>query len=385
MDIPSPIAEPVNHRVRNFLRAIIVLAFAGLFVAGALSASKVLDLSVPCGPSHGCDTVNNHASSKWFGVPVAYVGFLGYVLIAVLAVLRSGMKAAKARSLALGGYLLSAFGAITSVALQLYSLTVIKATCLWCLGSAAIMVLLLVFHALEYGDRVSEDVPDGKGEFMLAIPLFFAVVLGLGVFTNDLMGSGVKSQIVPAAVLEQNKLVPDDAHIYGDKNAPVTIVEFADLLCPVCQRESPKMKEWVAKRYGKVRLVYRHLPLTEIHPMALLTAAMSESAAEEGKFWEFATAVMATGEELKTPERVDEVARSAGLDPEKLKARLQDDKGAPTMRLTRDINAAGALGITMTPTFIVQVKGMETQAYGHKDLMRELEKGKYSKLVGPAL
>lgn len=374
--------EAQNSRVRLFLRIILGLAFAGLFVAGALSVSKIWDLGLPCGAAHGCDLVNSHPSSKWFGIPVAYIGFLGYVLITGLAVARSAATPEKARPLALGGYLLSAFGALTSVALQIYSLTVIQATCLWCLTSAALMVLLLVFHALEYGDRVSEDVPTGRGEFVLVSGLAVVVALGLVGFTMNLKKSSYRApQLVSKSALEKTELVPKDAHVFGDKDSPVTIVEFADLMCPMCQQNSPKVKEFVAKNPGKVRLVYRNFPLS-MHKMGSLAAAVGEAAADEGKFWEYAIAIMATGENMQTSDRVFEIAQSVGLDTAKIKKTLADENSPAMERLTRDINAADTLGITMTPTFLVQAKGVDTQAYSYASMMDAFENGPYKKYFG---
>ena len=371
-------------RVRRFVQIIIALSFAGLFVAGALSVSKLFDLGLPCGASHGCDVVNNHPSSRWFGVPVAYVGFGGYALLAALAVARSGMGAARAKSLSLVGYLVSAFGALTSVGLQIYSFTVIQATCLWCLTSAALMVALLVFHALEYGDRVSEDVPAGRGEFVLASGAAVAAAVALTLFSMNLKKASYRAPMpISDAAIAKAPLVPADAHIYGDKDSPVTIVEFADLMCPVCQQWSPKVKEYVAEHHGKVRLVYRNFPLS-MHPMGTLAAAVGEAAADEGKFWEYATAIMATGENMQTPDRVFEVAKSVGLDVDKIKARLSDDNGAANQRLVRDVHAADALGLTSTPTFLVQIKGQPTQAYGYPTLMDELKNGRLKKIIDGA-
>ena len=369
-----------NSRVRRFLQVILILTFGGLFVAGSLSISKIWNLGLPCGAAHGCDVVNNHPSSRWFGVPVAYIGFFGYALLAFLAIGRTMVDAASARKLALVGYLVSAFGALTSVGLQIYSLTVIQATCRWCLASAAIMVLLLVFHALEYGDRVGEDVPAGKGEFALVSGLAVLAALGLVGFRMSLKNATYMAVPVAESVVQKVDLVPAGAHIFGDKDSPITIVEFADLMCPVCQQSSPKVKEFVLKHLGKVRLVYRHFPLP-MHPMGVLAAGVAEAAADEGKFWDFAVAVMATGENMATPERVFEIATSVGLDEKKLRAKLDDEKGAPTVRLNRDVNAAGALGLSMTPTFLVQVNGKDTQAYSYQTMMDEMEHGRYSKVV----
>ena len=381
---PAELEAAPSNRVRNLLRAIIALSFAGLFVAGALSVSKLFGLGLPCGAAHGCDVVNNHPSSRWFGVPVAYIGFGGYAILAALAVARAGMTAERARPLALAGYLVSAFGALTSVALQIYSLTVIQATCRWCLASAAIMIALLVVHALEYGDRVSEDVPTGRGEFKLTTALSVVVAIALVGFKTNLNKASHVSQVVTEAQLAKAPLVPDGAHIYGDKASPVTIVEFADLMCPMCQQSSPKVKEFVAAHPGKVRLVYRSFPLVQLHPMGSLAAAVAEAASDEGKFWDFAAAIMASGQNMQTPDAVFDTARSVGLDPEKIKAKLADDNGPAMQRLTRDINAAGALGLTSTPTFLVQVPGMATQAYSYATMMDELQTGRYKRIIDGA-
>ena len=367
-------------RVPLLLRLILVLTFAGLFVAGALSVGKLLDLGLPCGAAHGCDVVNNHPSSKWFGVPIAYIGFFGYAILAGLAIARSSATSLRAKPLALAAYLISAFGALTSVGLQIYSLTVIQATCRWCLASAAIMVVLLVLHALEYSDRIASDAPAGRGEFKLVSGLGVVLAFALLGFTMSLKKATYSATPISETVLRSVPLVPEDAHIYGQKDSPVTIVEFADLMCPSCQQNSPKVKEFVTEHSGKVRLVYRHFPL-QMHPMGTLAAAVAEVAAEDGKFWDFATAIMATGENMNTPDRVFDVAKSVGLDPEKIKAKLQDENGPATQRLTRDVNAANALGIQVTPTFLVQVKGMETQAYSFQTLMDELKTGRYRKMI----
>lgn len=372
-------------RVRLFLRAILVLAFAGLFVAGSLSITKLLHLELPCGAAHGCDVVNSHPSSLWFGIPVAYFGFVGYVIIASLAVLRSSMTAEKARPLALVGYLFSAFGALASVLLQIYSLAIIQATCLWCLGSAALMVLLLIFHALEYGDRVGEEVPAGKGEFPLATALGAVVVLGLAGMGFSLHAAAYRAPTqVTEEMLSRTELIPKDAHTFGDKDAPVTIVEFADMMCPTCQLESPKLRDFVQKHPGRVRIVYRHFPLEQLHPLGGLAAAISEVAADQNKFWDFLLAVMATGENIKDPNKLWDVAKGVGLDVEKVKARLGNENDAAITRLTQDKNAAAALGLSSTPTFIVKANGMGTQAFGHVALMEALTSGTYKKLVeGP--
>jgi uncharacterized membrane protein len=70
---------------RSSLLAIsFVVAFAGLFAASVLSAGHLLHLPVPCGKSSGCITVASDPSSKWFGVPFAFIGVAAYLLIIFL-------------------------------------------------------------------------------------------------------------------------------------------------------------------------------------------------------------------------------------------------------------------------------------------------------------
>ena len=75
----------------------------------------------------------------------------------------------------------------------------------------------------------------------------------------------------------------------GDKNAPVTMVEFSDLQCPFCLRFFKDTFPQIKKEYidtGKVKFYFRHLPLVQLHPMAMSFAHATECANEQGKFWE---------------------------------------------------------------------------------------------------
>ena len=71
----------------------------------------------------------------------------------------------------------------------------------------------------------------------------------------------------------------------GPDRAPVTLVEYGDFECPYCGRAEPAVRELLAG-YGDLRYVWRHLPLTDVHPHALLAAEGAEAAARQGKFWE---------------------------------------------------------------------------------------------------
>lgn len=77
-----------------------------------------------------------------------------------------------------------------------------------------------------------------------------------------------------------------NAPFKGSENAPVTIVEFSDFECPYCQRAIPTVKQIEEAYKDQVKLVYKQLPLVQIHPNAQRAAEASLCAHEQGKFWE---------------------------------------------------------------------------------------------------
>ncbi|MFA6525300.1 MAG: thioredoxin domain-containing protein [Patescibacteria group bacterium] len=90
-----------------------------------------------------------------------------------------------------------------------------------------------------------------------------------------------------APVNIQLAAITDSDHIRGDKNAKVTLIEFSDFECPYCSKLAPTLDALLEKYEGDIRLVYKHFPLTSIHPQAIPAAEASECANDQGKFWEY--------------------------------------------------------------------------------------------------
>ena len=74
-------------------------------------------------------------------------------------------------------------------------------------------------------------------------------------------------------------------HIVGPSHAPVTVVEYGDFECPNCKQAAAAVKLLLQRFHGRVRFVYRHFPLEEVHAHALHAALAAETAAAQGKFW----------------------------------------------------------------------------------------------------
>ena len=73
----------------------------------------------------------------------------------------------------------------------------------------------------------------------------------------------------------------------GPVGAPITLVEFSDFECPFCARAFPTVQQILREYDGKVLFVYKHFPLSSIHPKAQKAAEASECARDQGKFFEF--------------------------------------------------------------------------------------------------
>src|SRR5204863_226385 len=119
---------------------------------------------------------------------------------------------------------------------------------------------------------------------------------------------------------------PDRDHVRGPDEAPVTVVEYGDFECPYCGRAEPAVRE-LLKEFGDVRYVWRHLPLTDVHPRAQAAAEAAEAAAEQGAFWEMHDRLLDHQDELK-PSDLIRHAEELGLDVERFESDLERRAGA---------------------------------------------------------
>ena len=149
-------------------------------------------------------------------------------------------------------------------------------------------------------------------------------------------------------------------HIRGPAKAPVTLVEYGDFECPYCGLAEPAVRELLAD-FGDVRYVWRHLPLTDVHPHAELAAEATEAAAGQGAFWEMHDVLLEHQGALTTRDLIG-YAASLGLDTERFTADLRKHVGAA--RIAEDTDSADLSGVSGTPTFFVN--GM--RHYGAYDI-----------------
>lgn len=165
---------------------------------------------------------------------------------------------------------------------------------------------------------------------------------------------------VKAETLSLEK-VSGDEHIRGDKNAQLTWIEYSDLECPFCKRIHPDLQKALEEYKGKIRWVYRHFPLDQIHPKADKEAEATECAAELGGndgFWKMVDKIFET-----TPSNnglnlddLPKLAGQIGLDQNKFKSCLDSGKFAD--KVEKQFKAGEKAGVTGTPgNFLLDNKG----------------------------
>jgi protein-disulfide isomerase len=139
-------------------------------------------------------------------------------------------------------------------------------------------------------------------------------------------------------------------HALGDEHAPVTLVEYGDYECPHCGHAHPIVKA-VKKHFGKqLRFVYRHFPLTQIHPHAEPAAESAEFAGLNGRFWDMHDGIFENQDRLSIP-LLGELAEELELSPEDLAAALETHEFAPIVKA----HFLGGVrsGVNGTPTFFI--------------------------------
>ena len=136
----------------------------------------------------------------------------------------------------------------------------------------------------------------------------------------------------------------------GAEDARVTIVEFSDFHCPFCKRVQPTLNQLLAKYPKDVRLVYKHMPLDQLHPQARRAAEASWCAQQQGRFWEYHDQLYAGGPD-GTDATLASVATRVGLDTAKYQQCMAS--GAAAAEVQKHVEEGSRYGVNGTPGFFV--------------------------------
>ena len=139
-------------------------------------------------------------------------------------------------------------------------------------------------------------------------------------------------------------------HLQGSQHARVTLVEYGDFECPSCKVAVTAPKLLLERFPNKIRFIFRHFPLQEAHPHALLAAEVSEAAAAQGKFWPMHDMLFQNQTHLKDKD-LHRYAAELGLDMARYTAEMDDHIYLQKVR--EHIEGARLSHIRATPTFFV--------------------------------
>jgi Na+/H+ antiporter NhaA len=171
---------------------------------------------------------------------------------------------------------------------------------------------------------------------------------------------------------------PDRDHIRGPESASVTVVEYGDFQCPYCGQAETAVRELLVD--ADVRFVWRHLPLTDVHPQAQIAAEAAEAAAAQGAFWPMHDLLLTRQDELR-PVHLLRYAEELGLDRERFHADLKRHVHSP--RIAQDVESADLSAVSGTPTFFINGQ-RHYGAYDAKTLATAIKVARARAAVGSA-
>ena len=155
----------------------------------------------------------------------------------------------------------------------------------------------------------------------------------------------------------------------GPTHAPVTVVEYGDFECPICQQAAPAVKLLLGRFAGRIRFVYRHFPLEEVHPHAFHAAEAAECAGAQCKFWPMHDLLFDNQAHLKL-NHLRSYAEQLQLDVPRFTAEMDDH--VYLQRIRDHMQSGRDSGVRATPAFFVNGK-IQDVSFGMHWLIEAVE------------
>jgi protein-disulfide isomerase len=158
-------------------------------------------------------------------------------------------------------------------------------------------------------------------------------------------------------------------HVRGPANAPVTLVEYGDYECPHCRLAHPIVNAVRQHFAPQLRFVFRHFPLSQIHPNAETAAESTEFAGAHGRFWEMHDGIYENQDRLGLP-LLFALVRTLGLSELELQSALASGEYEPKVRA--DFLGGVRSGVNGTPSFFINGERHDG-SYAFDDLVAAIE------------
>jgi len=371
------------------LLGISVCAYLVFLHLGLLRGELLGGIACGTSGSFNCHAVTSSPWSAWFGMPLSFWGLIGYIGTLTLALLVWAAPDCRTNALTVLVAVSSLFIAIDAILFGVMALQ-IRYFCPLCLSTYAINLGLLVSALWSLGTSLGSALQQAPRALISLLPsrkqpatLLAALVLCVAI--ASIVGLHVATVFVAQGdravlrkqlhdfVANQPQVSVDTASdpAVGPVNAPLQLVEFSDLFCPVCQRASKFNTIMLAAHRDAIHFVFKHFPLDmncndtvtrSVHPGACLAAAATECAHQQGKFWPFHDRIFEKGHDYD-PTNLSRDAVQLGLNTTQFERCMSSGAGMEAVK--QDIAEGKRLGITSTPTYIVnglKVPGVLTPA-----------------------
>jgi len=209
------------------------------------------------------------------------------------------------------------------------------------------------------------------GTAAAAVAAIVLILLALAPWESD--GDGTPPEFIVPTPRPAD--IPREGTTLGNPDAPLTIVEYSDFLCPYCKRAALETMPQIEEEYiatGKVKLVFKHLV---VHgEEAEIAAGAAECASEQNAFWQYHDALFLNNERVTfNSENLKRFAQGLGLDTESFGTCLDSKRYID--KLEADAGEARRRGVSSTPTFFVgqtKIEGAKSYAEFQKAIEDEL-------------
>lgn len=162
--------------------------------------------------------------------------------------------------------------------------------------------------------------------------------------------------------------------VRGNKNAPVTLVEFVDFQCPFCSKFHNVQSELMKAYPNKIKFVIKNYPLP-FHPEAKPAAKAALAANEQGKYWDMVDGILKDNSALNAA-KYEEIAKSIGLNVDKFRKDLKDKDAQYEKVIADDMALAQKVGARGTPAFYINGRMVMPDMQAMKALIDEALSGK---------
>jgi protein-disulfide isomerase len=206
------------------------------------------------------------------------------------------------------------------------------------------------------GDRRTRLLQLAAGGVFLAIIVVVVIIIVAGSGGD---GGGDAANVGEETQVEKELAgIPQNANVLGKASAPVTLIEYGDLQCPICKEYSENfLPDIIEKRVknGEVKIIYRDYIIISEESIPAGEAALA--AGEQGKGWTFIELFYRNqGEERSgyvTDEFIESIAEGAGV-PDMKKFNEERKSGKFKKKVEATTEQAANLGFTGTPSFAIE-------------------------------